>query len=283
RIAKLDVAIRAARDVALAERAPELAQVRALAALVDQEHHLHAPQRLDGLHREMVGVARADADGKDLSHGPSARLPCRASPVHALAGQGPAHARGAPARCFCDCFAEAPGYAGRPTMVNQNVMRRGFCPGVWAPMSSGDGLLVRARARRGRLDAQQIRGLAGATRAFGNGIVELTRRANLQLRGASARTLPDLQAELVRLQLASESPRAERQPALFVDPLAGLHANCPPLEPVADALEALLARPELTSALSEKFSLLLGGESDLFGELEVDVRVQLSRSAPGWA
>jgi len=168
-------------------------------------------------------------------------------------------------------------------MVNQNVMRRGFCPGVWAPMSSGDGLLVRARARRGRLDAKQIRGLAGAARAFGNGIVELTRRANLQLRGASARTLPDLQAELVRLQLASESPRAERQPALCVDPLDGLHANCPPLEPVADALEALLARPELTSALSDKFSLLLGGESDLFGELEVDVRVQLTRSAPGWA
>jgi precorrin-3B synthase len=168
-------------------------------------------------------------------------------------------------------------------MVNQNVMRRGFCPGVWAPMESGDGLLVRARARRGRLQAEQIRGLAHAARAFGNGIVELTRRANLQLRGVSPASLPDLQAELVRLQLASASLVEERRPALSVCPLAGLDPRCPPLEPMAEALESLLATPELSGALSEKFLLLVSGGSGLFDELELDVHVQLCPSRPDWA
>jgi precorrin-3B synthase len=168
-------------------------------------------------------------------------------------------------------------------MVNQNVIRRGFCPGVWAPMISGDGLLVRARPRRGRLAAKQIRGLASAARSFGNGIIELTRRANLQLRGVAEASLPDLQAELVRLQLASASPALERSPALAVCPLADLAAPCPALEPVAEALAALLATPELTRGLSEKFWVLVSGENELFDELEIDVRVQLERSDPAWA
>lgn len=172
--------------------------------------------------------------------------------------------------------------AGR-RMVNQNVMRRGFCPGVWAPMPSGDGLLVRVRPRRGRLEANQIRGLARAARSFGNGLVELTRRANLQIRGVSPAALPDLQAELVRLQLARPSASDERRPALSVCPLDGLDPRCPPLEPVAETLEALLSSPELTRCLSDKFSVILGGGSDLFGELEADVHVQLCRTLPGWA
>jgi precorrin-3B synthase len=168
-------------------------------------------------------------------------------------------------------------------MVNQNVMRRGFCPGVWAPMAAGDGLLVRVRVRRGTLEAHQIRGLARAARTFGNGIIELTRRANLQLRGVSHSSLPGLQTELLRLQLASPNGAVERLPALSVCPLAGLDPRSPPLEPVAEALEALLSTPELTANLSDKFSLLVSGGSDLWDELESDVHVQLLPARPGWA
>jgi len=167
--------------------------------------------------------------------------------------------------------------------VHPNVMRRGFCPGVWAPLASGDGLLVRVRAPRGRLEANQIRGLARAARTFGNGIIELTRRANLQLRGVSSSSLPGLQTELLRLQLACPSADVERRPALWVCPLDGLDPRCPPLEPVAEALESLLARPELTRDLSDKFSVLVSGGSALSAELAGDVRVQLLAARPGWA
>ncbi|MEO8178740.1 MAG: precorrin-3B synthase [Deltaproteobacteria bacterium] len=168
-------------------------------------------------------------------------------------------------------------------MVNQNVMQRGFCPGVWAPLASGDGLLVRVRARRGRLDANQIRGLARAARTFGNGIIELTRRANLQLRGVSFSSLPGLQTELLRLQLASPSAAVERRPALWVCLLDGLDPRCPPLEPVAEALDSLLSTPELTRNLSDKFSVIVSGGSALSAELAGDVRVQLLEARPGWA
>src|SRR4051812_19338334 len=163
----------------------------------------------------------------------------------------------------------------------RRLMRRGFCPGVWAPMPSGDGLLVRVRAPRGRLNAQQIRGLSRAARRWGNGIVELTRRGNLQLRGASDTTLPDLQAELLRLTLASPTAAAERRPALSVCPFDGLDGRCPPLGALAQTLEALLAEPDLTRNLSDKFSLLLNGGSPLFDDLQFDVRIDASRS--GWA
>ena len=161
-------------------------------------------------------------------------------------------------------------------------MRRGFCPGAWAPMASGDGLLVRVRAARGRLKLNQIRGLAATAQAHGNGLIELTRRANLQLRGVTPASLPDLQAELVRLQLAAATPAAERQPALSVCPLDGLDPRCPSLEPVAEAVESVLALPELTAPLSPKFSVLVSGGSSLFDELTFDLRLELHRARPDW-
>jgi precorrin-3B synthase len=166
---------------------------------------------------------------------------------------------------------------GKPEMTEPSL-QRGVCPGVWAPMPSGDGLLVRVRAPRARLNAQQIRGLSSAARRFGNGIVELTRRGNLQLRGAADTTLPDLQAELLRLGLASLTAAAERRPSLSVCPFDGVDPRRPLLGPLAEALEALLAEPELTRHLSHKFSLLLSSGSTLFDELRFDLRVDASRA-----
>jgi precorrin-3B synthase len=162
-------------------------------------------------------------------------------------------------------------------------MRRGFCPGAWLPMQSGDGLLVRVRAPRGRLKLNQIRGLAAAAQASGNGLIELTRRGNLQLRGVTPASLPDLQAELVRLQLAAATPAAEQQPALSVCPFDGLDPRCPSLELVAGAVESLFSSPELTRSLSPKFSLLVSGGSSLFDELQFDLELELLATRPDWA
>ncbi|WP_252979256.1 hypothetical protein [Mameliella alba] len=35
---------------------------------------------------------------------------------------------------------------------------KGWCPGAWRPMLSGDGLVVRVRPHLARLDADQARG-----------------------------------------------------------------------------------------------------------------------------
>lgn len=170
-------------------------------------------------------------------------------------------------------------------MADSTALRRGFCPGVWAPMASGDGLLLRVRARRGRVSAAQLQGLAAAAAAHGNGIIELTRRTNLQLRGVSQAAVPDLQAELRRLELAEDSLAAEQRPTLLLCPLAGLDPRSasllePPLAQLVTELERVLASPQLVQGLSEKFLVVLSGGSDVLAGIDADVRIELAPAAP---
>ena len=62
---------------------------------------------------------------------------------------------------------------------------KGWCPGALRPMLSGDGLVVRVRPYGGRLDATQAAGLADLAERYGNGLIDVTSRANLQIRGVS--------------------------------------------------------------------------------------------------
>ncbi|MET0412811.1 MAG: hypothetical protein ABW217_16015 [Polyangiaceae bacterium] len=154
-------------------------------------------------------------------------------------------------------------------------LKRGFCPGVLWPMEAGDGLIVRPRLGRGRLVPARLAALCEAANRHGNGIVELTRRANLQLRGVSERTLPDLQAELLQLELTPQSLAAERAPQVAVSALSQLVRHEPAIEHVAAALEQMLvAQPRC--ALSPKLLIVVSDEHDACAELHADVRVQLA-------
>ncbi len=62
---------------------------------------------------------------------------------------------------------------------------KGWCPGAWRPMATGDGLLVRVRPPLGQLSREQTLALCDAAETFGSGLIELTSRANLQLRGVT--------------------------------------------------------------------------------------------------
>ncbi|MBB3593852.1 precorrin-3B synthase [Rhizobium sp. BK529] len=75
-------------------------------------------------------------------------------------------------------------------------MQRGACPTLAAPMQTGDGLLVRLRPAGGALTIAQLRELASAAARHGNGILEITARGNLQIRGLSTDTVRPLAAEI---------------------------------------------------------------------------------------
>jgi len=60
---------------------------------------------------------------------------------------------------------------------------KGWCPGALRPMVSGDGLVVRVRPFGGRLSPEQARGIAALAQSHGNGLIDLSSRANVQLRG----------------------------------------------------------------------------------------------------
>ncbi len=89
---------------------------------------------------------------------------------------------------------------------------QGWCPGALRPMLSGDGWLVRIRPPLGVLTPVQAAGVATASLAYGNGMLDLSSRANLQLRGiregAHAALIDDLRGlGLVDPDVVSEAAR----------------------------------------------------------------------------
>src|SRR3546814_1225126 len=76
-------------------------------------------------------------------------------------------------------------------------------------MMAGDGLLVRVRPPQGRLAVPQAIALAEAARLHGNGLIDLTNRAALRLRGVTEQSHGPLLRQLVALGLADADPARE--------------------------------------------------------------------------
>ena len=168
---------------------------------------------------------------------------------------------------------------GRPEAPD----RKGWCPGALRPMETGDGLLARVRSSGGRLALGQAAAIADAALACGNGAIGLSSRANLQVRGVSERTLPDLQTRLGGAGLLDVDPDVERlrnivaSPLSDVDPAAALD-----LAGTVSALEKRLAEDVSLRPLPAKFSFVLdaGGRLPL-DEVEADVRFEAGRCPDG--
>ena len=141
---------------------------------------------------------------------------------------------------------------------------KGWCPGALRPMLSGDGLIVRIRPFCGAFSLDQARGLADLARRLGNGHIDLTRRANLQLRGLVEEHMPELHAALGELGLIDPDAETEATRNLMVGPLAGLDpAERLDVRPIAHALAEGLAADERLRALPSKFGLLVDGGGTL--------------------
>ncbi len=74
----------------------------------------------------------------------------------------------------------------------QPFARRGACPTLSQPMPTGDGLLARLRPKAGILDIDQFESLAHAAARYGNGLLEITARGSLQIRGLRQETVDPL-------------------------------------------------------------------------------------------
>lgn len=95
---------------------------------------------------------------------------------------------------------------------------KGWCPAALRPMRSGDGLLVRVKPRLARLERDQVRGLCTAAVKHGSGIVEVTRRANLQIRGIDDGHYEALIDDLDRLGLIDADADTEARRSILVTP-----------------------------------------------------------------
>lgn len=131
---------------------------------------------------------------------------------------------------------------------NQTPIIQGWCPGALRPMQSGDGLVVRIRPRGGRLTPDQARAIATMAMAHGNGLIDLSSRANVQLRGVTEASHPALIEGLRALDLIDANAEAEARRNIVVTPFWD----------ASDATQDLAAR--MTQALSTANAPALPGK-----------------------
>jgi precorrin-3B synthase len=157
-------------------------------------------------------------------------------------------------------------------MTSETVLRKGWCPGARRPMQAKDGLLVRLRISGGVVGAATLRGLAQAGRAHGNGLFDLSARANLQMRGVRGESLRLLIETLDGLGLIDANAAAEAIRNVLVSPLASLDGRND-VSRAAKALEAALAANTDLHALPGKFGFLINDGSALsLGSVPADIR-----------
>ena len=141
-------------------------------------------------------------------------------------------------------------------------------------MASGDGLIVRVKPRGASLTLLQAGAIAGAAARHGNGLLDLTARANLQIRGVSEDRLPSLTVELDARGLLDADAGAEARRNVLAAPLMGLDpSGAFDIRPAVAALEARLAAETGLADLPSKFGIAVcdGGALPL-GDVSADIR-----------
>jgi len=98
---------------------------------------------------------------------------------------------------------------------------RGWNPDIFAPMRAGDGWLIRVKPPGQRLATADAEMLAGFAERHGNGVIEITSRGNVQLRGVDLAYLGELTPALRAAGLISQDPALERRRNILVSPLSG--------------------------------------------------------------
>ena len=153
---------------------------------------------------------------------------------------------------------------------------KGWCPGLHMPMQAADGWLVRVRPLFGRVSAQRALLLADEAERHGNGVITLTNRGSLQLRGFTYEQALLFSRRMVEAGLGLPDPGAEKRRALQVSPLAGLDKDCAVQTlSVAYNLSEQLMSSENLSALPDKFGFVVdGGGLCPAGALKGDISLQ---------
>lgn len=162
------------------------------------------------------------------------------------------------------------GSSGSDGIAPSPGARRGACPALDRPMMTGDGLIARLMPRFGAIDLEALGAVLDAAGRYGNGIVEITRRASLQVRGldeAGAASFADA-VRALPLEVAEA-------PAILTDPLAGLDpaATADP-RPLARGIAEAVAGSGLADRLAPKATVVIDGGGRLgFPAVSADLRL----------
>jgi ferredoxin-nitrite reductase len=142
----------------------------------------------------------------------------------------------------------------KKTTVNW-LVESNVCPGLFYGTPAQDGFLIRIRTPGGCLNAEQVHAIANLLEKW-HSTIQVTNRANLQIRGVqTSPTLADFQT-LQKLGLAALNPQIDHLRNIMCSPTAGID----PQElidprPLVQELDRLIQNHPGIAALSPKFSI----------------------------
>lgn len=93
---------------------------------------------------------------------------------------------------------------------------KGWCPSAHRPMMSGDGLLVRVTPYLGWLSIKETLTLCDLAEQYGNGVIDLTSRARVQIRGVVENNHSALLEELINCGLVDASASREARRSITI-------------------------------------------------------------------
>jgi precorrin-3B synthase len=147
---------------------------------------------------------------------------------------------------------------------------RGWCPTLSTPMQTGDGLLARLILHE-PIAISKLSVLCLAAEAHGNGIIEVTQRGSLQIRGLSESSAPMFAQAVTSLEVGVGGG-----PPFLTSPLLGLDAYEPFVSSALapSLLSVLNAGQRGLESLGPKVSVLIDGGGKLhLDSISADIRL----------
>ncbi|WP_246281503.1 nitrite/sulfite reductase [Fodinicola acaciae] len=152
------------------------------------------------------------------------------------------------------------------------------CPGALRVHPAADGGLARVRLPGGALTAAQLAILRTASQELGDGTLELTSRANIQIRALPAGAEIDLAHRLAAAGLLPSATH-ERIRNIIASPLSGRSGGLLDVHPLVAAIDSALVDTPSLAALPGRFLVVVDdGRGDVIG-LAGDIGLIATKSA----
>ena len=170
-----------------------------------------------------------------------------------------------------------PGHVG----AGQRRAGEQFCPGILHAVPAKDGMLIRIRIPGGFIEARQLSAVAALSSAYADGQIEITSRANLQLRAIKERDLSEIADALTSAKLLP-SRRHDRVRNIATSPFAAIGADeLIDTRPLVRELDRRLIADHAFASLHPKFSFGIHGGGNAYSHEQDDLALHaFSSSGP---